>query len=45
MNKILSIVAALATCFATYAQDKGDKDMLTENKPLVAYFSATGTTA
>lgn len=45
MNKILSIVAVLTTCFATYAQDKGEKDMLTENKPLVAYFSTTGTTA
>ena len=32
---------SLAAC----AQDKGGKNMQTENKPLVVYFSATGTTA
>ena len=31
--------------FAAYAQNKGEKSMQTENKPLVVFFSATGTTA
>jgi len=31
--------------FAACAQSKGEKKMQTENKPLVVYFSATGTTA
>ena len=31
--------------FAACAQNKGEKNMQTENKPLVVYFSATGTTA
>ena len=31
--------------FAACAQNKGDSNMQTENKPLVVYFSATGTTA
>ena len=31
--------------FAACAQNKGEKSMQTENKPLVVYFSATGTTA
>ena len=30
--------------FAACAQNKGDSNMQTENKPLVVYFSATGTT-
>ena len=31
--------------FTACAQNKGEKNMQTENKPLVVYFSATGTTA
>ena len=31
--------------FAACAQNKGEKNMQAENKPLVVYFSATGTTA
>ena len=31
--------------FAACAQNKGEKSMQTESKPLVVYFSATGTTA
>ena len=31
--------------FAACAQNKGDSNMQNENKPLVVYFSATGTTA
>ena len=46
MNKImLSFVAVLATCFTTCAKNKGEERMQTENKALVVYFSATGTTA
>ena len=46
MNKIvLSIVAVFATCFAAFAQNKGEKHMQPENKAIVVYFSATGTTA
>lgn len=46
MNKIiLSIVAVFATCFTVCAQNKGEQNMQTGNKPLVVYFSATGTTA
>ena len=46
MNKIILTLAAVMTmCFAVCAQNKGEKRMQTENKPLVVYFSATGTTA
>ena len=46
MNKIMLTLAAVMTMsFAACAQDKGEKNMQTENKPLVVYFSATGTTA
>lgn len=47
MNRIiLTLAAVTATSFAACAQDnKGEKNMQTENKPLVVYFSATGTTA
>ena len=46
MNKIiLTLVAAMTMSFAACAQNKGDSNMQTENKPLVVYFSATGTTA
>ena len=46
MNKIILILAAVMTMgFAACAQKKGEKNMQTENKPLVVYFSATGTTA
>ena len=46
MNKIILTLAAVMTMsFAAYAQNKGEKSMQTENKPLVVYFSATGTTA
>ena len=46
MNKIILTLAAVMTMsFAVCAQNKGDSNMQTENKPLVVYFSATGTTA
>lgn len=46
MNKILmTLVAVMTMSFAACAQNKGEKKMKTENKPLVVYFSATGTTA
>lgn len=46
MNKIiLSFVAILATCFTACANNTGEERMQTENKALVVYFSATGTTA
>lgn len=46
MNKILlSLVAAMTFCFVACAQNKGEKHMQAERKPLVVYFSATGTTA
>lgn len=46
MNKIMMTLAAVMTMsFAACAQNKGGKNMETENKPLVVYFSATGTTA
>lgn len=46
MNKILMTLAAVMTMsFAACAQNKGEQKMKTENKPLVVYFSATGTTA
>ena len=46
MNKIiLTLAAVMAMSFAACAQDKGEKNMQTENKPLIVYFSATGTTA
>ena len=44
MNKImLTLAAAMTMSFAACAQNKGDSNMQTENKPLVVYFSATGT--
>ena len=46
MSKIILTLAAVMTMsFAVCAQNKGDSNMQTENKPLVVYFSATGTTA
>lgn len=46
MNKIILTLAAVMTMsFAACAQNKGEKNMKTENKPLVVYFSATGTTS
>ena len=46
MNKIiLTLAAVMAMSFAACAQNKGEKSMQTESKPLVVYFSATGTTA
>lgn len=46
MNKIILTLAAVMTMsLAACAQDKGEKNMQTENKPLIVYFSATGTTA
>ena len=46
MNKImLTLAAVMAMGIAACAQDKGEKNMQTGNKPLVVYFSATGTTA
>ena len=45
MNKIMLTLAVVMTMsFAACAQNKGEKNMQTENKPLVVYFSATGTT-
>lgn len=47
MNKIILTLAAVMTMsFAACAQNnKREKNMHTEKKPLVVYFSATGTTA
>ena len=46
MNKIILTLAVVMTMsFAACAQNKEEKNMQTENKPLVVYFSATGTTA
>ena len=46
MNKIILTLAVVMTmCYTTCAQNKGEKNMQTEDKPLVVYFSATGTTA
>ena len=45
MNRIMLTLAAMTMSFAACAQNKGDGNMQTENKPLVVYFSATGTTA
>ncbi len=47
MNKIILTLAAIMTMsFAACAQNnKREKNMQTEKKPLVVYFSATGTTA
>ena len=46
MNKIILTLAAVMTMsFAACAQNKGEKNMPTGDKPLVVYFSATGTTA
>ena len=46
MNKImLALAAVMAMSLAACAQDKGEQNMQTGNKPLVVYFSATGTTA
>ena len=46
MNKIILTLAAVMTIsLAACAQNKGEKSMQTENKPLVVHFSATGTTA
>ena len=46
MNRIMLTLAAVMTMsFAACAQNEGDCNMQTESKPLVVYFSATGTTA
>ena len=46
MNKIMLTLAAVMTMsLAACAQNKEEKSMQTENKALVVYFSATGTTA
>ena len=46
MNKIILTLATVMTlCFAACAQEKGEKNMKTNPQPLIAYFSATGTTA
>ena len=46
MNKIILTLAAVMTMSLTAcAQDEGEKNMQSGNKPLVVYFSATGTTA
>ena len=46
MNRIiLTLAAAMTMNFAACAQNKGDSNMQTDNKQLIVYFSATGTTA
>ncbi len=46
MNKIILTLAVVMTMnFTACAQNKGEKSMQNENKVLVVYFSATGTTA
>lgn len=46
MNRIILMLAAATTfCFVASAQNRGEKNMETESKALVVYFSATGTTA
>ena len=46
MNKIILTLAAVMTMsLAACAQDEGEQNMQSGNKPLVVYFSATGTTA
>ena len=46
MNKIiLTLAAVMAMSLAACAQDEGEQNMQSGNKPLVVYFSATGTTA
>ena len=46
MNKmILTLAAVMTMSFAACAQNKREKSVQTENKSLVVYFSATGTTA
>ena len=46
MNKfVLTLAAVMTMSFSACAQKKGEKNMQTENKPLIVYFSATGTTA
>ena len=45
MNKIMLALAVVVMGIAACAQDKGGQNMQTGNKPLVVYFSATGTTA
>lgn len=42
---MLTLAAVMTMSLAACAQDKGEKNMQTENKALVVYFSATGTTA
>lgn len=45
MRRFITILAAVAMIFSTAcAQKKNEKNMNRENKVLVAYFSATGTT-
>ena len=45
MNKIILTLAAVMTMsLAACAQNKGENNMQTDNKTLVVYFSATGTT-
>ena len=46
MNKIILTLAAVTVLgFAACAQNEGKRNMQTGNRPLVVYFSATGTTA
>lgn len=46
MNKIILTLAATAMfCCAANAQNKGENSMQNEHKSLIAYFSASGTTA
>lgn len=46
MNKIiLTLAVAMTICVAVCAQNKEEHNMQTDDKPLIVYFSATGTTA
>ena len=44
-NIMLTLAAVMAIGIAACAQDEGEKNMQSGNRPLVVYFSATGTTA
>lgn len=45
MYRIMILAAVMAMCVTASAQNEGENGMQTENRALVVYFSATGTTA
>ena len=45
MYRIMILAAVMAMCITASAQNEGENGMQTENRALVVYFSATGTTA